>query len=59
MAGSAGRSSTTRPAGCSRTPEFRDLKPVELLDWVDFSVVDEVRAKLGDDESADRPTRTP
>ena len=42
-----------------QSPEFRDLKPVALRDWVDFSVVDEVRATLGDDPSADKPAREP
>jgi NitT/TauT family transport system substrate-binding protein len=42
-----------------KSPEFRDLKPVGLRDWVDFSVVDEVRGKLGDDPSADKPDRGP
>ncbi|MCW5719532.1 MAG: ABC transporter substrate-binding protein [Devosia sp.] len=37
--------------------DFASLRPVALGEWVDFSVVDEVLAELGTDDSMDPATR--
>ncbi len=40
-----------------QTEDFRDLTPVALRDWVDFSVADEVLDELDTAPGADQPTR--
>jgi NitT/TauT family transport system substrate-binding protein len=40
-----------------QTEDFKDLAPVALSDWVDFSVADDVLAELGTTPGADQPTR--
>lgn len=40
-----------------QTEDFAGIAPVNLNDWVDFSVVDSVIAELGTDDSADPPAR--
>ncbi len=39
------------------TEDFASVAAVPLDDWVDFSVVDEVLAEIGVDESGDQPAR--
>jgi len=39
------------------TEDFVDTAPVELAQWTDFTVMDDVLADLGVDESADQPAR--
>ena len=40
-----------------QTEDFKDLAPVALDDWVDFSVTDDALAELGTEPGADQPTR--
>lgn len=40
-----------------QTEDFKDLAPVALSDWIDFSVTDDVLAELGTAPGADQPTR--
>jgi NitT/TauT family transport system substrate-binding protein len=40
-----------------RTDDFKDAAPIDLDDWVDFSVVDEVLADIGIEDGSDTPTR--
>ncbi len=40
-----------------QTEDFKDLDPVPLDAWVDFSVTDDVLADLGTAQGADQPTR--
>ena len=40
-----------------QTEDFKDLAPVALSDWVDFSVADDVLAELDTAPGADQPTR--
>ena len=40
-----------------QTEDFKDLAPVALGDWVDFSVADDVLAELDTAPGADQPTR--
>lgn len=40
-----------------QTEDFQNLDPVELSDWVDFSVADDVLAELGIAPGADQPSR--
>ncbi len=40
-----------------QTEDFKDLAPVALSDWVDFSVTDDVLAELDTAPGADQPTR--
>jgi NitT/TauT family transport system substrate-binding protein len=37
--------------------DFASLRPVELGEWTDFTLIDEVLAELGTDESMDQVTR--
>jgi NitT/TauT family transport system substrate-binding protein len=39
------------------TEDFKGVAPVELSDWVDFSVADDVLAELGTAPGADQPAR--
>lgn len=41
----------------ARAPDFAGLRQVPLAEWVDFSVVDEIREKIGDDRGGDPPGR--
>lgn len=40
-----------------RGPDFRDLRRIALTDWVDFSVVDAVLARMGTMAESDPPER--
>ena len=40
-----------------QTEDFKDLAPVALGDWVDFSVTDDVLTEIGIVPGADQPTR--
>jgi NitT/TauT family transport system substrate-binding protein len=40
-----------------QTEDFKDLTPVALDDWVDFSVIDEVLTDLGTAPGVDQPSR--
>lgn len=40
-----------------QTEDFKDLAPVALTDWVDFSVADDALADLGTEPGADQPSR--
>ena len=40
-----------------QTEDFKDLAPVALSEWVDFSVTDDVLAELDTAPGADQPTR--
>jgi NitT/TauT family transport system substrate-binding protein len=40
-----------------RSPEFKNAPKIQPSDWIDFSVLDAVLAKIGIDRTADPPTR--
>ena len=44
-------------AALYRSPDFKDLKPVQPGDWIDVSYVDAVLKSVGVDASADAPVR--